>query len=148
MLYNIPSVLSPELMKVLLEMGHGDEIIIADANFPAASLAQRRLYVGAQIPELLNAILRYFPLDQFVDYPVALMDIGDRPIPPNWPLYVEELKNHPHVTHLQSLKNIEMMERQAFFDRTKKAYAVITTQDTTASANIIIRKGCVFEWQK
>ncbi len=148
MLYNIPSILSPELMKVLLEMGHGDEIILADANFPAASLAQRHLYVGAQIPELLNAILRYFPLDQFVDYPVALMDIGSNPLPPNWPLYMEELKKQPHVDHLKSLDDIEMVERQAFFDRTKRAYAVVTTQDTTASANIIIRKGCVFEWQK
>ena len=129
-------------------MGHGDDIIIADANFPAASLAQRHLYIGAKIPELMNAILRYMPLDQFVEYPVALMDIGDRPIPPNWPLYIEELKKHPHVEGLDSLDKIEMMERQAFFDRAKKAYAVITTQDTTASANIILKKGCVFDWQE
>ncbi len=148
MLYNIPSILSPELMKILMETGHGEEIILADANFPAASLAQRHLYVGAKIPELLNAILRYFPLDQFVKYPVALMDIGDNPIPPNWPLYLEELKKQPHVKNLNSLNAIEMMERQAFFDRAQKAYAIVTTQDTTASANLIIRKGCVFEWQK
>ena len=90
MLKGIPSVLSLELLKVLIEMGHGDEIVIADGNFPAASVAQRLIRSdGNGVPELLDAILRFFPLDTFVDNPVALMAVvpGDTYKPTIWEDY-------------------------------------------------------------
>ena len=79
MLKNISPILSPELLKILMEMGHGDEIVIGDGNFPAASIAQRLVRLdGHGVPEILDAILRLMPLDTYVDAPVALMDNGDR----------------------------------------------------------------------
>ena len=76
MLKGIPSIISPELLKILMEMGHGDELVIGDGNFPAASMAQRLIRSdGHNVPELLDAILRLFPLDDFVEHPVALMAV-------------------------------------------------------------------------
>ena len=90
MLKNIPPILSPAMLRVLMEMGHGDEIVLADGNFPAASVAQRLLRCdGHGVPELLEAILRFFPLDQYVEQPVALMAVvpGDSTRPSIWKRY-------------------------------------------------------------
>ena len=76
MLKNIPSILSPELLKILMEMGHSDEIVIGDGNFPAASNAKRLIRCdGHGVPELLDAILQLFPLDTYVESPVMLMQV-------------------------------------------------------------------------
>ena len=91
MLKGIPSILSPELLKILMEMGHGDEIVIGDGNFPAASNAQRLVRCdGHAVPELLDAMLQLMPLDTYVDAPVALMETtqGD-PRPVIWDEYRE-----------------------------------------------------------
>ena len=99
MLKNIPACITPELMKVLMEMGHGDEIILADANFPALTIATnsnaRFLRLNSvKIPELLDAVLRFFPLDSMVDKPAALMERTPDMVemPPNWPHYLESVK--------------------------------------------------------
>ena len=87
MLKGIPSILSPELLKVLDEMGHSDEIVIADGNFPGASHAQRLIRLdGHNVPEILNAVLQLFPLDRYVAAPVALMEVvkGDPVVPVIW----------------------------------------------------------------
>ena len=86
MLKNISPVISPELLKILMEMGHGDEIVIGDGNFPAASMAQRLVRLdGHGVPEVLDAVLRLMPLDTYVDAPVALMDnYGDSDRPAIW----------------------------------------------------------------
>ena len=84
MLKGIPSILSPELLKVLMEMGHGDEIVIADGNFPGASMARNLVRAdGHGVPEILDAILKLMPLDQYVEEPVALMEVvkGDNVVP-------------------------------------------------------------------
>lgn len=81
MLKGIPSILAPELLKILMEMGHGDELVLADGNFPAAGNARRLIRCdGHGVPELLAAILQFFPLDQFVERPAGLMEVvpGDR----------------------------------------------------------------------
>lgn len=137
MLKNISPVISPELLKILMEMGHGDEIVIGDGNFPAASMAQRLVRLdGHGVPEVLDAVLRLMPLDTYVDAPVALMDNnGDRPA--IWEKYEETVKSN------EGEKNIELMERFAFYDRAKKAYAVIATGETAIYANIILKKGVV-----
>ena len=96
MLKNIPSILNPELLKILMEMGHGDERVIGDGNFPAASCAQRLVRLdGHSVPDVLDAILKLFPLDTYVDAPVALMDNGDSENrPPIWAEYEEIVKNN------------------------------------------------------
>ena len=141
MLKNIPSILSPELLKVLMEMGHGDEIVIGDGNFPAASIAQRLIRLdGHGVPEILEAILQLMPLDTYVDAPVALMNIGEgEEIPPIWDTYQKI------VQEKEGDKAIEKIERFAFYDRAKKAYAVIATGETAIYANVILKKGVVKE---
>ncbi len=90
MLKGISPIISPELLKVLMEMGHGDELVIADGNFPSASIAQRLVRSdGNNVPELLEAILQLFPLDQYVEKPAALMAVvpGDPTVPVIWEEY-------------------------------------------------------------
>jgi len=142
MLKGIPSILSPELLKILMEMGHGDELIIADGNFPAAALAKRLVRCdGHEVPPLLNAILGLFPLDRFVECPVALMEVvvgsGDAE-PPIWDTYKRIVRKHEPVNN-----SIEFVERFAFYERTKNAYAVVSTGESALYANIILKKGVI-----
>ena len=142
MLKGIPSILSPELLKVLDEMGHSDEIVIADGNFPGASHAQRLIRLdGHNVPEILNAVLQLFPLDRYVAAPVALMEVvkGDPVVPVIWEEYKKII-----VAHEEDIQ-IENIERFAFYERAKKAYAVITTSEKALYANIILKKGVVTE---
>jgi L-fucose mutarotase len=143
MLYGIPSILSPELLKIMMEMGHGDELVIADGNFPSASIAQRLVRSdGNMVPELLEAILKFFPLDPYVDHPVALMQVvpGDTYKPTIWKTYKAIVKKSNNTN-----KSIENIERFAFYERAKKAYAVVATSETALYANIILKKGVVKE---
>ena len=143
MLNGIPSILSPELLKILMEMGHGDELVIADGNFPAASIAQRLVRSdGNMVPELLEAILKFFPLDPYVDNPVALMQVvpGDTYKPTIWETYKKIVKKSNNKN-----KSIENIERFAFYERAKKAYAVVATSEIALYANIILKKGVVKE---
>ncbi len=139
MLKNISPILSPELLKTLMEMGHGDELVLGDGNFPSASVAQRLLRTdGHGVPELLDAILKLFPLDQYVDSPVALMDNGDSE---NRPAIWVEYKSI--VEKNEGDRQIELVERFAFYERAKKAYAVVATGETAIYANVILKKGVV-----
>ncbi len=142
MLKGIPSIISPELLKNLMEMGHSDEIVLADGNFPAASHAQRLVRCdGHGVPELLEAILQLFPLDQYVKQPVSFMQVvpGD-PIgtPPIWSQYQSIIQSTYKVDNV-----IEQVERFAFYERAKKAYAVIATGESALYANIILKKGVI-----
>ena len=144
MLKQIPSILSPELLKVLMEMGHGDEIVIADGNFPSASIAQRLVRSdGIMVPQLLDAVLKFFPLDPYVKLPVALMAVvpgdADAYKPTIWDTYRDVIKKH------EKFSDFEYVERFAFYERAKKAYAVIATSETALYANIILKKGVVKE---
>lgn len=144
MLKNISPILSPELLKTLMEMGHGDELVIGDGNFPSASVAsasitQRLIRAdGHGVPELLDAILKLFPLDTYVSCPAALMDNGDSANPPAiWATYKQIIESN------EGDKEIELVERFAFYERAKKAYAVVATGETAIYANIILKKGVV-----
>ncbi len=142
MLKKIPSILSPELLKILMEMGHSDEIVISDGNFPAASMAQRLVRLdGHGVPEILAAILELMPLDTYVDAPVALMQVvpGDNYVPEIWDTYKAIVKEK------EGDKKIENVERFAFYDRAKQAYAVVATGETALYANIILKKGVVVQ---
>jgi L-fucose mutarotase len=148
MLKGVPPILSPELLKVLAEMGHGDELVIGDGNFPAASMARRLLRAdGHGVPELLDAILQFFPLDSFVERPAALMAVvkkSGRPAkqpavePPIWERYRQIIRRHE-----PGFKDFEMVERFAFYDRARQAYAVLSTGEGALYANIILKKGVI-----
>jgi L-fucose mutarotase len=141
MLKGIPTILSPELLKILMEMGHSDEIVIADGNFPAASHAQRLVRCdGHGAMPLLDAVLQLFPLDTFVKHPVALMAVvpGDNYSPEIWPIYKKVVQKYDsHFT------DFEMMERHAFYERAKKAYVIVATGEMSRYANVILKKGLV-----
>ena len=143
MLKGISPLLSPELLKVLCEMGHGDELVIADGNFPAESIGKNAIVIRADghgVPEMLDAILQLIPLDQYVDQPAALMKVvpGDPVVPVIWAEYRALLKKHG-----EDPDKVEMMERFAFYDRAKNAYAVIATGETAIYANVLLKKGVV-----
>jgi len=141
MLKNIPKILSPDLLKIIMEMGHGDEIVIADGNFPSASFAQRLVRLdGHAIPDILEAILRLFPLDTYVERPEGLMAVmpGDPYKPVIWEEYKKIIQGSK-----EPFKEFENIERFAFYERAKKAYAVIATGESALYANIILKKGVV-----
>ena len=142
MLKGIPSILSPDLLKTLMEMGHGDEIVLADGNFPSASVARRLLRSdGNRVPELLDAVLGFLPLDTFVERAVALMAVvpGDTSRPAIWQEYREIIQRH------EKFSDYEYVERFAFYERARQAYAVVATSEGAAYANIILKKGLVKE---
>ena len=144
MLKGIPKIVSPELLKVLCEMGHGDEIVIADGNFPCESMGKNAIVVradGNNVPEILDAVLALIPLDQYYATPVALMEVvkGDTvPTPVIWNEYDKILKNRTPENC-----EIEYMERFAFYERAKKAYAIIATSEEAVYANVLLKKGVV-----
>jgi L-fucose mutarotase len=141
MLKGISPVISPELIKILMEMGHGDEIILADGNFPAAANAQRLVRSdGNGVSVLLDAILKLLPLDEYVAQPVALMSVvpGDPYQPVIWDEYRNILRqNEPKFT------DFEFVERFAFYERARKAFAIVASSEKALYANIILKKGVV-----
>ena len=143
MLKGIPAILTPELLKVLAEMGHGDEIVLADGNFPAESMGKDAVVIradGHTVPEILDAVLQLIPLDQYVKEPTALMEVvpGDNVKPVIWEEYRSLLNKHG-----ENPQAVEMMERFAFYERAKKAYAIVATGETAIYANILLKKGVV-----
>jgi len=140
MLKGIPSILSPELLKVLMEMGHGDTIVIADGNFPGASMAKRLVRLdGHDAAPLLDAVLRLFPLDAYIDAPVKLMEVvpGDPVETPIWDAYAAIVQLHAPGT------KIGHVERFAFYDLARDAYCVVQTGEAALYANILLQKGVV-----
>lgn len=140
MLKGIPAILSPELLKIMMEMGHGDEIVIGDGNFPAASCAKRLVRLdGHPVPSILDAMLRLFPLDTYVDAPVGLMQVapGDSTVPTIWDEY------RKIITAREGDRKIGLIERFQFYERAKNAYAVVATGETALYANVILKKGVV-----
>ncbi len=139
MLKNIPAIISPELLKILCEMGHGDEIVIGDGNFPAASNAKRLIRMdGHGVPEILDAVLKLIPLDTYVESPAMLMATAkDDPTPEIWAKYKDIITKNNGET------NISQIERFKFYERTREAYAVIATSESALYANIILKKGVV-----
>lgn len=146
MLKGIPQILSPELLKVLCEMGHSDRIVISDGNFPAESMGKNAVVIrcdGHGVPELLDAILKLFPLDTYVEQPVSLMEVmpGDQVETPIWDTYKEIVAKHDE----RGEKAIGTIERFAFYEEAKKAYAIIATSEKALYANIMLQKGVVTE---
>ena len=141
MLKGIPSILSPELLKTLMEMGHGDELVLADGNLPKFAHPANVIRLdGHGIPEILDAILRFFPLDPYVEHPTVFMAVlPDDPYKPEiWPVYREIGKKYEK----DGLRE-ETIDKFTFYERAKKAYAVVTTSEGALYANVILKKGVV-----
>ena len=142
MLKGIPNILTPELLKILMEMGHGDEIVLADGNFPAFAHPDHVVRLdGHGIPEVMDAILRFMPLDPYVEHPVSLMEVvpGDTVETPIWDTYRDIVKKYDDRED-----PFEHIERFAFYDRVKeKSSFVIMSSETALYANIILKKGVI-----
>ena len=144
MLKGIPKIISPELLKVLCEMGHSDTIVIADGNFPAESMGKNAKVIrcdGHGGAELLDAILQLFPLDTYVEKPVSLMEVvqGDNVETPIW----DEYKNIIAKYDDRGADTVANIERFAFYEEAKKAYAIIATGESALYANVILQKGVI-----
>ena len=138
MLNNIPSCISPELMKTMMSMGHGDKLILADADFPAETFGKHVIRAdGISMIELAKAILRFFPIDSYVEKPVAVMaPVGDAVFPETLISIKKIIKNyHP------KFDDYEYIERFAFYERAREAFAIVATSE--ADGNLILQKGVV-----
>ena len=136
MLKSINPLLTGDLLAILSDMGHGDEIAIVDANFPADSMAQRLVQLpGISATDTLEAVLSVLPLDDFVESPAAAMDS-----PNERPEIYPEFEALLHKAEGRTI-SLEPLERFAFYERTKEAYAVIATGERRLYANIILKKG-------
>ena len=147
MLKNIPDVISPRLLRILSEMGHGNQIVIADGNFPATDIAANTKgglveYYGHGVSVLLEAILKLMPLDTYVEKPVVLMavvkkDQSDKPPDPEiWGKFKEII-----TASCQDFPGFKKIERDNFYEVAKKAFAVIATSEKAIYANVILTKG-------
>lgn len=141
MLMGIPKEISPELMFALMNMGHGDEIVLADGNFPAASNANILVRAdGLDVCTILRAIMQFFPLDIFVDDHAVIMAVVDPEAdePPIWSEFADILKE-------AEKRNVVLtqIERYDFYDRARDAYCVVATSEEALYANLILKKGVV-----
>jgi L-fucose mutarotase len=146
MLKGIPKILSPELLRVLCEMGHSDRLVIADGNFPAESIGADAYVIrcdGHGTSELLDAILQVFPLDTYVEKPVNLMEVmpGDDVETPIWDEYNKIIEKHDS----RGAGCVGNIERFAFYEEARKCYAIIATGESALYANIMLQKGVVTE---
>lgn len=141
MLRKIPPILSPDLLWTLRAMGHGDEIVIADANFPATALANRcHRLDGLTATDVLAAVLNVLPLDNFVPDPALVMQVVDDPdaVPP----IVAEFQSIINST-ADNPAPLGKLERFAFYDRSKNAFAIVQTGETRLYGNLILSKGVI-----
>ncbi len=147
MLKGVPDCISPELLKVLDEMGHGDRIVIGDINFPAASVAAAKQHVnircdGHRATEVMDAILRLMPLDSFVEKPVTIMDKMPQHAALETPVW-DEFKAIAAKYDGRGEKAVGFADRFSFYDIAKDAYAVVSTSETAFYACVILQKGCL-----
>ncbi len=139
MLKGISPLISPELLETMARMGHGDELILADAHFPGESINNRVIRAdGLRIPDLLEAILPLFELDAYVPHPLIMMEAvkGDKLDPDVERAYLSSIKKI-----ISNFPAIERTERFAFYERAKTAFAVVMTGETAKYGNIILKKG-------
>ena len=144
MLKGIPPIISPELLKVLCEMGHGDRIVIADGNFSSASAGKNAIVIrcdGHGVPELLDAILKLIPLDTYTEKPATLMAVlpGDNTKTPIWDTYKEIISKYDD----RGAEAVGAISRSDFYDAAREAYAIIATSETAIYANIMLQKGVI-----
>jgi L-fucose mutarotase len=140
MLKGIDPLLSPELLTVLAEMGHGDELAIVDANFPAVTMARRLVRVNAPAPGVLRAVLSLLPLDEFVDAPLTVMEVIGAPdeIP-------EPVRDFQAVANAVEIKPVKMasIDRFSFYERARAAFAVVASGEPRLYGCVLVKKGII-----
>ncbi len=139
MLKNVPKNVSADLIKILMEMGHSDEIAIVDGNFPSGKHPGKVVHcIGLGVPEILESVLSLIPLDTYVDNPSTLMEVtpGDPYVPEIW----DEFRKIGFKHEKDGLREVTI-PRFDFYERTKNCYALITTSEAALYANIILKKG-------
>lgn len=140
MLKKIPSNLSPDLVKILMEMGHGDELVVSDANFPAERIGKRVVRSDGQTAvETLRGILELLPLDDYSDYQYALMETveDDGNEPSIWSDFSKVINQHyPN-------SQVKHFERFDFYEKSEDAFAILITGETALYGNIILKKGVI-----
>ena len=148
MLKGISPIITPELLKALAEMGHGDELVIADGNFPCHSVGKNSVVIRADghgVPEILDAILKVFPLDTYVEKPVNLMQLmpGDvgKVETPIWDTYKEIIAKYDD----RGADCVGNIDRFKFYDESKDVYCIIATSEKALYANVMLQKGVVVE---
>lgn len=139
MLKGIPSILSPHLLKILMEMGQGEELVLGDGNFPAETHGREVVRLdGHGTPEVLEAILTLCPLDHEAERPIALVQTApEEPQPLIWKTYAALIRKY------EPQAKIEFMERAHFYQRARNAYAIVSTGERAPYANLILTKGQV-----
>jgi L-fucose mutarotase len=143
MLRNIPESISPELMLALMQMGHGDDIVIGDVNFPSFTMSRRCVYAkGLRATEILAAILGFMPLDVFVDDPVTVMRPGALydGVPPVWDEYADIIKKNDFCG---AFKGFAQIEREDFYERARKSFVTVQTSESALYACLILKKGVI-----
>ena len=142
MLKGIPKVLTPEMLKILCEMGHDDEIVIADAHFPAEAMGKRVIqYPCISAPEMVEAIVKVMPLDTYVKAPIMVMSLVQSDIDKGMPIeQLQQLLGHRKIDTTLQLGEYERFE---FYEHAKKAYAIIQTGEERQYGNFMLRKGVV-----
>ena len=143
MLNGISPLLSPDLLNALYRMGHGDEILLADAHYPGETLGRQVIRAdGLGIPDLLGAILPLFPLDSYTDAPLAMMAAvaGDTLDPAVEKAYRTAMATAGLDASQASLP-VERVERFAFYERSRSCYAIVMTGETAKYGNLILKKG-------
>jgi L-fucose mutarotase len=141
MLKKIDSLLSPDLLYILAAMGHGDELAIVDANFPAVHMAKRLVRLdGVSAPRALEAVLTLLPLDDFVDSPVTVMEVaGD---PEAIPEPVAGFRTAVDAAESDRVK-ISRIDRFAFYERAKAAFAIVATGELRLYGCVLVKKGVI-----
>ena len=139
MLKGLSPLLTPDLLHVLASMGHGDEIVLADANFPAVTHARRLVQIpGIDAPQVLDAVLSVLPLDDFVDQPALTMQVvGDANAVP------EVVQAFDACLHRHGVAASSSIERFAFYERAAAAFAIVATGESRVYGNILLKKGVV-----
>ncbi|MFI3206168.1 MAG: RbsD/FucU domain-containing protein [Clostridia bacterium] len=139
MIRNIPSILNSDLVKILMDMGHSDEIAIVDRNFPAATMGKKVIYMPAtSVCDVLSALIQVLPLDEAADYNVAMMAVtaGATGNVRDEQLYINEIDKS-----IDMKKPIKQLDRFSFYEQVKNSYAVISTGEKMRFANVILKKG-------
>jgi L-fucose mutarotase len=140
LLKTIHPLLNPDLLTVLAEMGHGDELAIVDANFPAVTMARRLVRVSGTTTSVLEAVLTLLPLDDFEEAPVTVMQVVGAP--DEIPETVREYQVVANAAEGKPVK-VERIDRFAFYERSKAAFAVVASDETRLYGNVLVKKGVI-----
>ena len=145
MLKGIPKVLTPEMLKILCEMGHDDEIVIADAHFPAEAMGKRVIqYPCISAPEMVEAIVKVMPLDTYVKAPIMVMSLVQSDIDKGMPIPTMWEEVRARSSEIEGFEvQLGEYERCEFYEHAKKAYAIIQTGEERQYGNFMLRKGVV-----